>query len=313
MDAEADQIEAVRAFNRNYTRAAGLITERMHDTPHSLTEARVIWEVGSGDELPQADLPARLGGLDAGYLSRVVSRLERRDLLAKRRSPEDGRSVLLALTDDGRAVRRMLDERAASQAGELLAPIRDDDRRDLVEAMQRVREILSPADAESGSRIVLRSPAPGDLGWIVQRHGELYEREYGWGVAFEALVAGVVKDFAEQRAEHPDRVAGWIAELGGRPAGSVLCMRDDDATARLRLLLVEPFARGHGIGKALVEECVRYARGAGYHDLVLWTNGPLKHARPIYDGLGFVLDREFTHSRFGIEMLGQDMRLRLQP
>jgi GNAT superfamily N-acetyltransferase len=159
--------------------------------------------------------------------------------------------------------------------------------------------------------VALRSPGPGELGWIVQRHGRLYDREYGWGVAFEALVAGVVKDFAEQRMEWPDRVAGWIADLDGEPAGSVLCMRDDDETARLRLLLVEPFARGHGIGRALVEECISFAREAGYRDLVLWTNEPLKHARPIYDRLGFVLDREFTHSRFGVEMLGQDLRLPL--
>jgi len=303
-----EQVEAVRAFNRDYTRAAGLITERMHDTPHSLTEARVIWEIGAGPELAQADLP-RLLGLDAGYLSRVVSRLGRRGLLSRRRSPDDGRSVLLALTAQGREHRTMLDERAASRAGELLAPIPPDRRRELVGAMGRVREILEPS--EERPRIVLRSPGHGDLGWIVQRHGELYWREYGWGSAFETLVAGVAAEFGAGLADSPACFAGWIAELGGERAGSVLCMRDDDETARLRLLLVEPFARGHGIGGLLVDECIRFARRAGYRDLVLWTNSPLAHARPIYERAGFVLDREFTHARFGIEMTGQDMRLQL--
>lgn len=175
--------------------------------------------------------------------------------------------------------------------------------------MSRPEETLDPS--EEGSRIVLRSLDHGDLGWIVQRHGELYWREYGWGSAFETLVAGVAAEFGSGLAESPARFGGWIAELGGERAGSVLCMRDDDETARLRLLLVEPFARGHGIGGLLVDECVRFARGAGYRDLVLWTNGPLAHARPIYERAGFALDREFTHARFGIEMTGQDMRLRL--
>lgn len=164
---------------------------------------------------------------------------------------------------------------------------------------------------ETPDRVVLRSLDHGDLGWIVQRHGELYWSEYGWGSAFETLVAGVAAEFGAGLADSPGRFSGWIAELGGERAGSVLCMRDDDVTARLRLLLVEPFARGHGIGGLLVDECVRFARRAGYRDLVLWTNGPLTHARPIYERAGFVLDREFTHSRFGIQMTGQDMRLRL--
>lgn len=305
---ESERVEAVRAFNREYTRAARLITERMHGTPHSLTEARVIWEIGADGELPLAELP-RLLDLDAGYLSRVVSRLARRELLEKRRSPDDGRSQILALTEAGREARALLDERAAAQARELLAPIPDDRQAALVEALGRVREIIGPGDRSR--RVVLRSPGPGELGWIVHRHGELYWREYGWGPAFETLVAGVAAEFGAGVAAAPERFAGWIAELDGRPAGSVLCMRDDDQTARLRLLLVEPFARGHGIGRLLVDECIRFARRAGYRDLVLWTNEPLTHARPIYERAGFTLDREFTHARFGIEMVGQDMRLPL--
>ena len=303
-----ERVTQVRAFNRDYTRAAGLITERMHDTPHSLTEARVIWETGVREELALADLRRTLD-LDPGYLSRVVSRLARRGLVEKRRSPDDGRSQILALTDSGREARALLDERAAAQAGELLAAIPVDRQEDLVDAMHRVREILHEPNATP--RIVLRSPGPGELGWIANRHGELYWREYGWGPAFETLVAGVVAEFGGDVAAAPDRVAGWIAELDGERAGSVLCMRDDEQTARLRLLLVEPFARGHGIGALLVGECIRFARRAGYRDLVLWTNEPLHHARPIYGRAGFELDREFTHSRFGIKMVGQDLRLAL--
>jgi GNAT superfamily N-acetyltransferase len=161
--------------------------------------------------------------------------------------------------------------------------------------------------------VVLRAPAPGDLGWIVARHGSLYASEYGWGAPFEALVADVIAEYAREHAEAPAQTAAWIADLGGRPAGSVLCMRDDAATARLRLLLVEPFARGHGIGRLLVDECIRFARGADYRRLVLWTNEPLVHARPIYERAGFELVGERPHTRFGPEVVGQDWALDLQP
>ena len=160
-------------------------------------------------------------------------------------------------------------------------------------------------------RIVLRAPGPGDLGWVVQRHGALYAGEYGWGAPFEALVADVIADFAREHPTAPEQSAAWIAELDGERAGSVLCMRGDERTARLRLLLVEPFARGRGIGELLVAECVRFARSAGYRRLVLWTNEPLIHARPIYERAGFELVAEVPHSHFGSEIVGQDWELRL--
>lgn len=305
---QPSRVEAVRAFNRDYTRAAGLITDHLLDTSHSLTEARVIFELGGKRKLTLSDLRSELG-LDAGYLSRVVSRLERQGLLERRRSPHDGRRRLLTLTAQGRRTRGTLDARSAEQVQRLLAPIPDEHQGRLVGAMRTVGEILAPSDRPR--RIVLRAPGPGDLGWIVQRHGTLYSREHGWGPGFEALIAEVIADFAKNHPEAPGETAAWIAELDGERAGSVVCMRDDERTARLRLLLVEPFARGQGIGEVLVAECIRFARGAGYEQLVLWTNEPLVHARPIYERAGFELIVAARHSRFGPEVEGQDWRLLL--
>ena len=300
----AERVEAVRAFNRDYTRAAGLIAERMHDTPHSLAEARVLWELDESRETSMLELRGLID-LDAGYLSRVVSRLERQGLIRKRRSDEDGRVLLLSLTEEGAEHLRTLDTRSADQVERLLEPIPADRQSQLVTAMRTVNSVLSPGSR----RVELRSPAPGDLGWIVERHGALYEAEYGWGAAFEALVAGVIAEYAAVATRAGN--AAWIATLDGERAGSILCVDAGEGSAKLRLLLVEPFARGHGIGARLVDECVSFARRAGYRELVLWTNEPLRYARPIYERAGFELDREFRHSRFGIEMLGQDWRLAL--
>ncbi|MDQ3102930.1 MAG: helix-turn-helix domain-containing GNAT family N-acetyltransferase [Actinomycetota bacterium] len=299
------RIEAVRTFNRNYTRAAGLLTERLHDTPHSLTEARILFELGAKRELSMIELRSRIG-LDPGYLSRVVSRLERRGLVSKRRSADDGRVQLLSLTADGAADRRILDARSASQVDALLEPIASDRQEELVGAMRTVTGILSPsAEAE----VTLRPPGPGDLGWIVQRHGVLFPREYGWGPGFEALIARVIADFSAA-ADDPGNAA-WIAELDGERAGSILCVGGGGGAAKLRLLLVEPFARGHGLGAVLVDECISFARAAGYDELVLWTMEVLVHARPIYERAGFELVSTEKHRMFGPELVGQDWRLRL--
>lgn len=305
MTAAAERVEAVRAFNRDYTRAAGLLTERLLDTPHSLTEARVIFELDAEREVSMLDLRGLIG-LDAGYLSRVVSRLERRGLLSKRRSERDGRVQLLSLTDAGAEHRRTLDLRSAAQVGALLEPISDDRQAALVSAMRTVTAVLDPP---AEARIELRAPEPGDLGWIVERHGALYAAEYGWGPGFEALVAEVIADFAARAAE-PGHAA-WIATLDGERAGSILCVDGGEGRAKLRLLLVEPFARGHGIGARLVGECVRFARESGYGQLVLWTNDVLAHARPIYESAGFEMTGSEPHRMFGPEVVGQDWGLRL--
>lgn len=306
--AASGHVATVRAFNRDYTRAAGLIAEGLLETEFSLTEARVLYELGAGGAGTIADLRALLG-LDAGYLSRVVTRLEGRGLLDKRPSPTDGRTRLLCLTPAGEEARADLSARADEQASRLLGRVPGDRREALVTAMREVTAILGGGEEE---RVVIRPPRSGDLGWIVERHGDLYAREYGWGAPFEALVADVVATFAREQPHDPTGTAGWIAELAGRRAGSILCMRDDAETARLRLLLVEPFARGHGIGATLVNECVAFARAGGYGRLVLWTNAPLVHARPIYERAGFELVAARPHTLFGPEVVGQDWELALR-
>lgn len=301
-----DAIAAVRDFNRDYTRSAGLVTENLLDTPHSLTEARVIYELAEDAELGSGELRERVG-LDAGYLSRVVSRLEADRLIRKRRSKRDGRRQLLSLTAEGARHRETLDRRSAEQVRALLEPIPTDRVDALVSAMGQIQWILDPAGRPD--RVVLGSPGPGDLGWVVQRHGYLFNREYGWGTGFEALIARLVDQFAS--SEQPEREAAWIARIGGEPVGSIFCFREDDETARLRLLLVEPHARGHRLGTVLVDECVRFATAARYRQLVLWTMDVLTHARPIYEAAGFELTDSEPHSMFGPEVVGQTWKLDL--
>jgi DNA-binding MarR family transcriptional regulator/GNAT superfamily N-acetyltransferase len=302
------QVEAVRAFSRDYTRVAGLLGDGLLGTPHSLTEARVLFELDGGDEVSMLELRAAIE-LDAGYLSRVVSRLSRRGLVRKRRSPDDGRVQLLSLTPEGAEARRMLDRRASAQAADLLEPVPRVHRRDLVEGMRTVTTVLRPPGAGD---VALRAPEPGDLGWIVQRHGVLFPDEYGWGPGFEALIARVIADYADA-ADEPGHAA-WIATLWGQRAGSILCVGAGDGgrTAKLRLLLVEPWARGHGIGARLVDECIAFARRSGYEELALWTMEVLVHARPIYERAGFEMTHSETHRLFGPELVGQTWRLPLR-
>ena len=302
---QTQQIAAVRAFNRDYTRVAGLLTENLLDTRHSLTEARVIYELDADRDLSMLELRERIG-LDAGYVSRLVTRLERRGLLRKRRSPDDGRVQLLRLTAAGARERATLDERSARQVAGLLEPIGEDERADLVDAMRTITGVLGETNGDGAS---VRALGPGDLGWVLERHGILFPREYGWGPGFEELVSGVLAEFAARRDEPGN--AGWIAEVGGRRAGSIFCVGVDERVAKLRLLLVEPWARGRGLGETLVGECVAFARAAGYEELVLWTMEVLVHARPIYERAGFELIESETHTLFGPELVGQTWKLDL--
>jgi len=306
--ADARRIEAVRAFNRDYTRVAGLLTENLLETRHSLTEARVIFELDPGSDLSMLELRARIG-LDPGYLSRLVTRLQRRGLISKRRSSEDGRVQLLRLTAAGARERATLDERSAQQVGLLLERIDEPGRDELVGAMDTITGMLGERERE----VALRPLRSGDIGWILERHGVLFPREYGWGLGFERLVAGVLAEFAERRDE--PGFGGWIAEVGGRRAGSILCMDagEGEGVAKLRLLLVEPEARGLGIGARLVDECISFARRAGYREMVLWTMEVLVHARPLYERAGFELVDSAPHTLFGPEIVGQTWRLGLLP
>ncbi len=297
---QSDRVSAVRSFNRFWTRQIGVLQAGLLDTPYSLTEARVIFELAQADTTDLADLRARLG-LDAGYLSRIMGRLRSDRVVRTGPSASDARRQVVALTARGRRVFADLDERSVRQVSELLGSLTDEDQRRLVSSMETIRGVLEPAPGRHP--YLIRPLQPGDLGWVVHRHGVLYSQEYGWDRTFEALVARVVADYVEHH--DPRREDAWIAEVDGEPVGSVFCCRKDDTTAQLRLLLVEPRARGSGIGSRLVQECVRFATRVGYTQMMLWTNDVLVAARRIYEAAGFRLVDEEPHHSFGRDLVGQ--------
>jgi DNA-binding MarR family transcriptional regulator/N-acetylglutamate synthase-like GNAT family acetyltransferase len=298
----ARRVEEVRRFNRFYTQKIGVLDEGLLRSRFSLTEVRVLYELARGAATAK-ELGERLA-LDAGYLSRMIHAFGRRGLVARGPAGRDGRTRPLQLTPAGRRAFAPLDERARQQVAAWLAPLGAAEQARLVAAMRTVELLLGGLRAEARSYL-LRAPRAGDLGWVVERHGALYAVEYGWNVEFEALVAGIVADFDAQH----DR--SWIAELDGERVGCVFVVHQSKTVARLRLLLVEPQARGLGIGARLVEECVRHARHAGYRRLDLWTNDVLHSARRIYERAGFRLVRERRHHSYGHDLVAQDWSLTL--
>jgi DNA-binding MarR family transcriptional regulator/GNAT superfamily N-acetyltransferase len=303
-------VQAVRAFNRFYTRRIGALGDAHLSSPFSLTEARVLYELAHpsrGAPRPAAGEIARSLGLDAGYLSRILDRFHKRRLIAKRRSAEDGRRSELLLTRAGRAAFAPLDRGAARQVASMLRPLSGGERSCLLGAMRTIERLLgSPAPA---AKLELRAPRPGDMGWVIERHGRIYGEEYGWDERFERLVARVVAEFMEKFDARRERC--WIAEYGGLPVGSVFLVRHTEEVAKLRLLLVEPSARGLGVGKRLVQECISSARECGYRTLTLWTQSMLSPARHIYQAAGFRLVKEERHAMFGPEMTGETWDLTL--
>ncbi|EST23263.1 bifunctional helix-turn-helix transcriptional regulator/GNAT family N-acetyltransferase [Streptomyces niveus] len=311
-------IQEIRAFNRFYTNLIGALNYSKHlYTPYTLTESRLLYELAHTPGTDAAELRAELS-LDAGYLSRMLTKFEREGLVERGPSEHDARRQRVTLTPQGRGTAALLDERSRDAVGALLDRVDPDKRPRLVEALRTAREILSADETPAGTPRssarrdgpVLRGPLPGDLGWMVQRHGAVYAAEYGWDATFEGLVARIVADFAADHDERLERV--WIAELDGRPVGSVMCVRDEAPdTARLRLLLVEPEARGHGLGERMVDAVVDFARDAGYREVVLWTNDVLAAARKLYVRAGFTLVAEKPHHSYGADLVGQDWRLPL--
>jgi DNA-binding MarR family transcriptional regulator/GNAT superfamily N-acetyltransferase len=302
------RVRAVREFNRVYTNLIGLLHGGYLDSPYSLTEARVLFELAHAGEAGGSEIGTlrRSLDIDAGYLSRILARFEADGLITRRRSESDARRRVITLTAAGEQALRGLDQRSAEQIGVLLDQFTEAEQQRLITAMATIQEITQRRGRPAA--FVLRSPRPGDLGWVVQRNGALYTQEYGWDASYEALVARIVADYAG-RAD--PREAAWIAELDGTPAGCVFCMRKDDRTAQLRLLLVEPAARGLGLGERLVAECLAFARRAGYREIVLWTNDILAAARRIYQRAGFELADSDPHHSFGHDLVGQNWRLRL--
>lgn len=296
----ADQVAAVRAFSRFYTRVIGVLEEGLLDTAYSLTEGRVLFELGQRAATEVPDLRGALA-IDGGYLSRILARFESDGLVTRERSAADGRRQVIRLTGAGRSAYQTLDARSAGEIHDLLAKLSEPDQRRLVGAMGVIRGLLDPPERAAG--YLLREPLPGDLGWVVQRHGQRYAEEYGWDQTFEALVARIVAEYAERADRWRERA--WIAELAGEPVGCVFCTRHDDQTAQLRLLLVEPAARGAGIGARLIDECLRFAQRAGYRQMMLWTNDVLTGARRLYQRAGFTLVESTPHHSFGKDLVGQ--------
>jgi DNA-binding MarR family transcriptional regulator/GNAT superfamily N-acetyltransferase len=303
----AAHIHAVRRFNRCYTKILGMLAEGLVETPYSLTEARVLFELNQQDNTEVTELRRELD-LDAGYLSRLLARFETDGLVTRGRSATDGRRQVIDLTETGRMAAKMLAERTNEQVGALLGRMSEDDQQKVVDAMETIRERLAPAP--KSTIVVLRPPRPGDLGWIIQRNGAIYAQEYQWDASYEALVARIVADYAEKHDAAKEAV--WIAEVDGERAGCVFCVRKDDATAKLRLLLVEPSARGKGVGARLVDECVRFATSSGYRTIELWTNSVLTSARRIYESRGFTLAETAPHHSFGQALVGETWRLDLR-
>jgi len=299
------RIGAVRRFSRFYTGIIGVLQDGLLRSDFSLTEARVLYELANRQGVTASVLGRELG-LDPGYLSRILQRFAQDGLLARTVSDADRRQSVLALTDAGRAAFAPLDARSREEVAALLARLPTPAQQATVEAMARIETLLGATPAAPWR---LRDPAPGDIGWVVSRHGALYAEEYGFDSRFEALVAQVAG--AWLAAHDPMRERCWIAERDGVPVGSIFLVRADDELARLRLLLVEPGARGLGIGKQLTATCIDFARAAGYRRITLWTNDILVAARAIYQAAGFRLVASEPHNRFGPGMVGEDWDLEL--
>jgi DNA-binding MarR family transcriptional regulator/N-acetylglutamate synthase-like GNAT family acetyltransferase len=301
-------VDRIRAFNRRWTEVIGLLDAGLLETPYSLPEARVIFELGRRDDdepCEQIELRRRLR-MDPSYLTRIVARLQRTGLVSTHRSDVDRRHIRLVLTPAGRTAFTDLDRRSAAQISTLLEPLADHDRRRVRLAIDTIERIL---DGDRQRLVTVRGLDSGDLGWVIQRHGEIYRDEYGWDLSFEALVAEIVATYISHH--RPEREKAWIAEVDGSRAGCVFCCQRDTSTAQLRILLVEPSARGLGIGRRLVDECVDFARDAGYRTIMLWTNDVLVSARRIYEAAGFELVDEEPHHSFGHDLIGQNWELAL--
>ncbi|UVF17731.1 bifunctional helix-turn-helix transcriptional regulator/GNAT family N-acetyltransferase [Microvirga terrae] len=302
-----EQIERVRSFNRFYTRHIGLLNEGLLESAFSLTEARVLYELAHRGPVTAADLGRELG-LDAGYLSRLLKRFGAQGLTQRNPSKDDGRQFLLSLTDKGFAAFTPLNQASAAQVATMLSGLSVGERERLTQAMTTVEHLVG--DGPRPDRpYVLRSHQPGDIGWIAHRQGILYAQEYGWDQTFEALVAEIAAGFV--RNFDPQWERCWIAERGGEIIGSVFLVRSSDEVAKLRLLYVEPCARGLGLGRRLTEECIAFARDRGYRTLTLWTNDVLVAARRIYQAKGFRLVKEEPHHSFGKDLVGQTWDLDL--
>ena len=302
-------VKAVRRFNRFFTRRIGVLDPYL-GSALSLTDVRVLYELAHR-EAPVASELARDLGLDGGYLSRILRRFESAGWLARSAHSKDGRQSVLTITDAGRAAFEPLQQKSRDEAAALLAPLDPARQQKVVTAMQQIEALLEPqaADADKPRTALLRDPQPGDIGWVVQQHGEIYWREYGWNIEFEAMVADIAAQFV--RKFDPQWEKCWIAELDGDRVGAVFVVRKSATTAKLRMLLLTPGARGLGLGARLTDECIAFARAKGYRKMVLWTNSCLVAARGIYAKRGFELVKSEPYEGFGRQLVGETWSLKL--
>jgi len=301
------RIEAIRRFNRFYTRRIGVLHQGLLESPWSLAEVRVLYELAHRPGLTARDLGRDLD-MDAGYLSRILRGFERRGYLRRESSEADARQRLLSLTGDGKRAFAPLERRSQKEVAAMLAPLCGTARERLVGAMAAIEAVLAP-DAAAAPALVLRTHRPGDMGWVVQAHGEIYAKEYGWDERFEALVAHIAGEFIDKLDPAKERC--WIAERDGERVGSVFLVKKSATVAKLRLLIVDPKARGTGLGAQLVDECIRFARERGYRKMTLWTQQNLTAARRIYETRGFEVVEEEKHAMFGVPLVAETWELAL--
>jgi DNA-binding MarR family transcriptional regulator/GNAT superfamily N-acetyltransferase len=301
------EIGAVRAFNRFYTRKLGVLDQHLSKSPFSLSEARVLYELAHRDDATAKDIGSELG-LDGGYLSRIVQNFDESGLIVRKPLASDRRHYHLSLTAKGRQAFARLNKSSHDEVAAMLAPLSPDDSKRLTDAMATIAQLLEPAKRDRAP-FLLRSHRVGDIGWVTSRHGAVYAQEYGWDISFEALVAEIAAHFI--KSHDPAREHCWIAEVAGEPVGSIFLVKGSDDVAKLRLLLVEKKARGLGVGRALVEQCIRFARDAGYGKITLWTQSILVAARGIYQQAGFRRVAEERHHSFGADLVGETWEMKL--
>jgi DNA-binding MarR family transcriptional regulator/GNAT superfamily N-acetyltransferase len=301
------QIATVRAFNRFYTRKLGVLDQHFGKSPFSLSEARVLYELAHADDLAAKEIGIELG-LDPGYLSRIVQSFDEQGLITRKPLPTDRRQVCLNLTAKGRQTFAKLNLNSQNEVAAMLAALSPGDARRLTGAMATIEELLEPTESKRAP-FLLRSHRVGDMGWVISRQAIVYAEEYGWDIGYEALVAEICAEFI--RNYDPAHEHCWIAEAGGEPLGSVFLVKASDEVAKLRLLLVEKKARGLGVGRALVEQCIRSARERGFKKMTLWTQSILVAARRIYQQAGFRRVAEEKHHSFGVDLIGETWELDL--
>jgi DNA-binding MarR family transcriptional regulator/GNAT superfamily N-acetyltransferase len=299
------QISAVRAFNRFYTRKLGVLDQQLLKSPFSLSEARVLYELAHRKELAAKEIGIELG-LDPGYLSRIVQKFDEDGLITRKPLATDRRQYLLALTAKGRQASAKLERISQDDIGAMLAGLDGTQRASLVQAMGAIEHALEPP-AQKPVGFLLRSHRPGDIGWVISSQAKAYAKEYGWDISYEALVAEICAQFI--KSYDASREHCWIAEADGEPLGSIFLVKGSDDVAKLRLLLVEKKARGLGVGRALVEQCIRSAREMGYKKMTLWTQSILVAARGIYQAAGFRRVKEEPHHSFGVDLIGETWEL----